>query len=209
MKVSVIIPTMNEEKYIAKTINRIKKLGKYEIIVVDKSSDKTAEVAKSLGARVIKQKSRGKGNAMRMGAKHAKGEILVFVDGDDSYEVEKIPELINLLKYCNIIYGFRIFKKQQLIRFIGDKVANFLIKLRGMYTPDLLTGFYAIRKKDFEKLKTKENEFGIETEIFIKAHNLSYSICGIFTKHINRKDSKMSVMKSLRIPKLIIFGVNK
>ena len=209
MKVSVIIPTMNEEKYIGKTINRIKKFGKYEIIVVDKSSDKTAEIAKRYSARVIKQKGQGKGNAMRQGVKHAKGDILVFVDGDNSYEVEKIKELIDLLNYCDIAYGFRIFKSQPFIRYFGDKLANFLLKLKGYYTPDLLTGFYAIRKKDFERLKTKENGFGIETEIFIRANKLHYRICGIFTKYVNRKDSKMSVKASLRIPKLILFGVNK
>ncbi len=207
MKVSIIIPTMNEEKYIGKTISRIKKTGRYEIIVVDKSTDRTAEIAKKLGAKVIKQKGKGKGNAMRLGAKHAKGEILVFVDGDNSYEVEKIPELVELLNYCDIAYGFRIFKKQSLFRLIGDKVASFLVKLRGMYTPDLLTGLYAIRKKHFQKLKTKQNGFGIETEIFIKAHKLGYRICGIYTKYVNRKDSKMSIRSALVIPKLILFGV--
>ena len=207
MKVSVIIPTMNEEKYIAKTIRRIKKTGKYEIIVVDKSADRTAEIAKKLGAKVILQKGKGKGNAMRLGAKHAKGEILVFVDGDNSYEVEKIPKLIELLNYCDIAYGFRIFKKQPFLRLFGDKLSSFLIKLKGMYTPDLLTGFYAIRKKDFLKLKTKQNGFGIETEIFIKAHKKGFRICGIYTKYVNRKDSKMSIRSALVIPKLILFGV--
>ena len=206
MKVSVIIPTMNEEEYIGKTIQRIDRIGNYEIIVVDKSKDNTSKIAKKMGAKVIKQTRKGKGNAMRLGVKYAKGDILVFVDGDNSYEVEKIPKMINLLNKYDIVYGARIFKRQSMIRLIGDKIITFLASIRRCKTKDLLTGLYAIKKKDFVRLKTKEEGFGIETEILIKACENHFRIGWVFTKYYNRKDSKLTFGVVFKILWLVLFG---
>ncbi len=206
MHVSVIICTKNEEKYISQTIKRIKKIGNYEIIVVDKSNDDTPVIARNLGAKVIKQRSDGKGNAMRLGAKKARSDVIVFVDGDNSYEVEKIPEMLNLLKKCKIVYGWRKFRRQKLVRFIGDKLVNLLIRiLKGYSTKDLLTGFFAIRKKDFLALGTDEKGFGIETEIFIKVNNLGWKICHVWVDYFNRKDSKLNFRSVIRILHLIVW----
>ena len=205
-KVSIIIPTLNEEKYIGKTIQRIKKVGNYEIIVVDKSDDNTGKIARKLGAKVIRQTNSGKGNAMRLGVKYAKGEILIFVDGDNSYEVEKIPKMISLLDKNDIVYGQRIFESQPFIRLIGDKLATELMRIKGYKTKDLLTGLYALRKKDFVKLKTKENKFGIETEIFIKVNKLNFKIGWVPIKYHNRKNSKLNIKDAIRILSLILFS---
>ena len=62
MKVSLVIPTYNEEESIEKTINEIPKKFIDEVIVVDLSSDRTAEIAKGLGCKVYRQKGRGFGN---------------------------------------------------------------------------------------------------------------------------------------------------
>ena len=203
----MIICTKNEEKYIGETIKRIKKAGRYEIIVVDKSSDNTPIIARELGARVIKQKNNGKGNAMRLGARKARGRYLVFVDGDNSYEVEKIPKMVSLLKNCGIVYGWRIFRKQKLLRLLADRLANFLVWMfHGYKTKDLLTGFFAIRRDDFLNLNTKEKGFGIETEIFMKVYN-KFKICHIWTKYNNREDSKLGLKSMFEILFLIISGV--
>lgn len=85
MKFSFIIPALNEEDYIEDCISSIKRqtVKPYEIIVVDNdSTDKTAEIAKRLGCRVVKEKRKGISNARNKGAKVAKGDILCFIDAD-------------------------------------------------------------------------------------------------------------------------------
>ena len=85
MKASVIIPAYNEEKTIGKTLESLKEQSykDFEIIVVDDGgSDRTAEIAKKSGAKVIKQRNAGPAAARNNGAKSAKGEIIIFIDAD-------------------------------------------------------------------------------------------------------------------------------
>lgn len=82
MKVSVIIPALNEEKYIKASIESAKRLMPMDIIVVDGgSTDKTMEVAEKEGA-IIMQSQKGRGNQMNMGASLAKGDIFLFLHAD-------------------------------------------------------------------------------------------------------------------------------
>ncbi len=100
MKVSVIIPTLNEEESIGHVIDKIPRKGKYEweIIVVDGNSrDKTREIAKNKGAKVIIEKRRGYGRAYKTGFANATGDIIVTLDGDDTYPAERIGELVDYL----------------------------------------------------------------------------------------------------------------
>ena len=87
--ISVVIPAFNEEKYLPRLLSSLKKQtlewGRdFEVIVVDaRSLDRTREVAKSFGCRVIVEKKRkGPGQARNLGAKKAKGDIIVFLDAD-------------------------------------------------------------------------------------------------------------------------------
>ena len=82
--ISVIIPTLQEEKYIEKTLSNLVKVApKIEIIVVDGgSTDRTVETAKLFTDKVFQIGERGIPKAKNYGAKRAKGEILVFLDAD-------------------------------------------------------------------------------------------------------------------------------
>ena len=85
MKASVIIPAYNEGKTIGKTLESLREQSyrDFEIIVVnDGSSDRTAEIAKKNGAKVITQQNAGPAAARNNGARNAKGEIVVFIDAD-------------------------------------------------------------------------------------------------------------------------------
>ncbi|MEM5882905.1 MAG: glycosyltransferase, partial [Candidatus Aenigmatarchaeota archaeon] len=84
--ISIIVPTLNEEKLIENCLKSIKNQdykGKYEIIVADgKSKDKTVQIARKYTDKVIIVKRKGRPAGLNEGAKHAKGEILFFVDAD-------------------------------------------------------------------------------------------------------------------------------
>ncbi len=85
MKITIIIPTLNEEKYLPKTLVSLKKLylKPDEILIVDSNStDKTVSVAKKAGVKVITTKRKGIGFARNLGLKKAKGDIVAYTDSD-------------------------------------------------------------------------------------------------------------------------------
>jgi hypothetical protein len=104
LKVSIVIPAMNEERGIGKTIDAVNK--KYftkmkwnlETIVIDgNSKDKTREIATSKGAQVILEARKGYGRAYKTGLAHATGDIIVTGDADATYPFNTIHEYIQLL----------------------------------------------------------------------------------------------------------------
>ncbi len=96
-KVSIIIPTLNEEKYIGNLLNSIRSQSykDIEIIVVDSNSkDKTREIAKKFGAKVINIKKRGIGLARAIGAEKSKGEYLFFTDADAIFSKDIVKNYV-------------------------------------------------------------------------------------------------------------------
>lgn len=183
VEVSVILPTMNEEKAIGKVISEIKEtLDKrgfsYEIIVVDKSSDGTPEIAKRLGAKVIKQKRDGYGDAYIEGFKVAKGRYIVMMDPDGSYDPEEIPKLLEpLIKgEAEFVIGTRLKGDIKpgampwLHRYIGNplltKILNLFFKIG---ISDAHCGFRAITKEALKKLPLKCRGMEFASEMVIEA----------------------------------------
>src|SRR3990170_4088932 len=99
--VSVIIPTLNEAGSIKEALTTIHESLSYpnEIIVVDgNSTDGTLEIVKDTSfCRLIIEPRRGYGLALRTGIKHAKGDIVVMVDGDGTYEVKHINRMLDAM----------------------------------------------------------------------------------------------------------------
>ena len=82
MQLSVIIPTLNEEEFIKPCLESLSLIDPDEVIVVDGGSmDKTVEIAKSFGAKVIVSQ-RGRGKQLSLGAKLAQGDYLLFLHAD-------------------------------------------------------------------------------------------------------------------------------
>lgn len=96
-RISVVIPCYNEEEGVRHVIQSLPK-SVDEIVVVDNNStDRTAEVAASLGAKVVFEKRKGYGAAYKAGLPAATGDITVTMDGDGSYPAEQIEEVIDYL----------------------------------------------------------------------------------------------------------------
>ncbi len=97
-KVSIIIPVYNEEKDIGKALESLKQQihKDFEIIIVDDgSTDNTLEIVRQFKARILNQNHQGPGLARNLGAKEAKGEILIFVDADMIFDKNYIKNLIS------------------------------------------------------------------------------------------------------------------
>jgi len=195
---TVIIPTRNEEKSIGRVLRKLKKLnGNYEVIVVDKSTDSTPIICKKFGVKLIRQRNSGKGNAIKLGAKLAKSNFLVFIDGDDTYPVAMIPKMVEILK------------KENRIMICGSRLIIFSILYSK--TTDLLTGLRAIRKKDFLSMRLQSHGFEIETEMHIKAVRMNFRIVEIpitYKKRIGKKKYSL-VNDTIKIVKLLLLSLFK
>ena len=174
MKVSVVIPAYNEEKYIAKVITMVKKTKiAEEIIVVDNnSSDNTSAIAKENGAKVIFCKRQGKGYAMETGIKKATGDIIMFLDGDIcNYKVGFLRSLIK-----PIINNEADFVKGTFSR-SGGRVTELVARpLLELTFPKLsrfsqpLSGIIAGKKELFKSI-TLDKNYGVDVGILIDVYN--------------------------------------
>jgi len=188
-KVSIIIPTLNEEKNIRAVIHGVKKQlsdYSYEIIIVDgHSKDKTVDVARRMGARILYDDV-GKGSALIKGFKKAKGDILVSMDADLSNEPKELRLLIDAIDIgYDVCTGSRFLigggsEDIPLIRTFGNKFFVFLVNMffHANYT-DLCYGYRSFRKGVPEKLQLKQTGFGIETEMNIKAIKKGFKVIEI------------------------------
>lgn len=132
--VSIIIPSLNEERYIGRTLDSIEKQSykNYEVIVVDgNSKDRTRDIAKRYGCKVIIEKRRGIGLARNVGARIAKGEILLFLDADTELRKNFLEIIVKRMKNSNVVCACGYIKARGsfLERFIysaTSEIANFL-----------------------------------------------------------------------------------
>ena len=171
VKVSVILPTINEEKGIGKTIDSInqnffkKNKWNLEIIIVDgNSKDKTQEIARSKGAKIIVEKRKGYGRAYKTGIPQATGDIIVTGDADATYPFERIHTYIQMLldenldfittdRFAELGHGSMSVK-----HYFGNTVLNlalrflFFIKIR-----DSQSGMWIFKKNALEKIQPLEN----------------------------------------------------
>lgn len=192
--ISVVIPALNEEKAIYNIVKRVPRKiegEKVEVIVVDNnSSDRTAELARKAGARVVSEKERGKGNAMKTGVKNSLGNKIVFLDGDGTYPPELIPELVGLLNKCDMAVGSRLLAKEtakDLETYLLYRIIPRIWRLyKNFKTSEPITGMRAIRKSDWNKLEIKAKGFLIEPEIEVKAVRNKFKIIEIPVPCIKR-----------------------
>jgi len=174
-KVSVIIPTLNEEKNLPIVLKEIPEYV-YEIIIVDGySKDKTVEQAKRFKCKIIYD-NKGKGSALIKGMKEAKGDIIIMMDADCSHRINEFPLLIGGIKTgYDVCMGSRFIQgggtaDMPWYRMLGNKFFVMLVNLLwGMNYSDLCYGYRSLSKEAVKKLNLKSNSFAIETEISIHA----------------------------------------
>ena len=170
MKVSIVLPTLNEEKGIGKTIDAInkkefKKRGwELEILVIDgNSTDKTVEIAKKKGARIIIEPRKGYGRAYKTGLKEARGDIIVTGDADGTYPFDKVHEYIDLMLKENLDFittnrfSYLQEKAMSFKHFFGNAILSLTLRLLyGIKLKDSQSGMWIIRREALDKIKPLE-----------------------------------------------------
>ncbi|HEU4522623.1 MAG TPA: glycosyltransferase family 2 protein [Thermoanaerobaculia bacterium] len=165
MKVTVSMITMNEEGAIAKVVADIRRVvPDAEILIVDSSRDRTPEIAASLGCRVIRQfPPQGYGPAMNRAVREGEGDVVVTLDCDDTYPVDAIPRLLDLIREGNDLVNTTRVKKRPAAMPFANFIANRAFALvarvlHGIRTTDLHSGMRAYRSTMVEQVRW--NEFG-------------------------------------------------
>jgi glycosyltransferase involved in cell wall biosynthesis len=157
MTISIIIPAKNEGSSLSTLLPKL--VSKYpdaEIIVVnDGSTDNTDEVCQSLSIKSIKHpKSLGNGASIKRGAREAKGDILVFMDGDGQHDPEHIDVLLNTLHQgYDMVIGARSKEGQaNIFRHSANAFYNkFSSWITGQKVLDLTSGFRVVRAEKFKQ----------------------------------------------------------
>jgi glycosyltransferase involved in cell wall biosynthesis len=148
--VSIIIPAYNEADIIGDLVTEIRDLyPDFEVIVVDDGSDdETANAAQQAGATVFSHPYNiGNGAAIKSGIRKAKGDILIFLDGDGQHNPEDIANLIKHIPLYDMVVGARSTSDQaSLGRAFGNKLYNWFASYVAKFTiKDLTSGFRAVK----------------------------------------------------------------
>ncbi len=180
--ISIVIPTINEEASIGQVLDRLASTMKsarqeFEIIVVDTNSrDRTVEIARSRGCRVIEEKRRGYGRAYKTGFASSHGDVIVAMDADASYPPEAIPHLLQSFENggfdfltANRFTSMGRGAMNRTHRF-GNWVLNVTTKLLFRVSiMDSQSGMWIMKREAYEGLNITSNGFPFSEEIKIKA----------------------------------------
>lgn len=189
-KVTVVVPTKNEEKNIALALGLIKKYADDILLVDAHSEDKTVKIAKKFGVKIIYDHGKGKGEALRCAIKKVKKPIIVFIDADGSHDPADIPKLIYPIIHgqADHVTGSRMLggsdelhgDSNRYLRMIGGETITWLTNQRfGTKLTDSQNGFRAIRTRVARKLNLKENITTIEQEMVIKTLKKGYHLAEV------------------------------
>jgi glycosyltransferase involved in cell wall biosynthesis len=208
MNVSVVIPALNEEEPIAGVVREclVTKIPNEVIVVDNGSDDRTAERAREAGARVVTA-PRGYGRACAAGVRSVSpdSEIVVFLDGDGSDCPEFMPQLVDPIARGthDFVIGSRTrgqrepgsMNFQQI--FAGKLAGGLMSILYGVRYTDMCP-FRAIRRDALEKLSMREETYGWNLEMQMKAARAGLRILEVRVNHRCRTGGVSKVSGTLR-----------
>jgi glycosyltransferase involved in cell wall biosynthesis len=214
----VIIAALNEAPGIGLTIAEMKyTLGDISVLVVDgRSSDRTVEIAKNLGAKVVFQDGIGKGDALAKGLNYADLNMnyIILTDADYTYPAEYVPAMIKILEenplvgmVCgNRLNGYVDKDVQQGVFRVGNLLLAFAHNmLNGVPLQDPLTGLRVIRSEALRGWRVKSKGFDIEVELNHTVERRGFTIKEIPISYRTRLgEKKLKISHGLTILKRIL-----
>jgi glycosyltransferase involved in cell wall biosynthesis len=203
--VSIVVPTKNEQISIKTFIDwcyegfsNSKVNG--EVILMDSSSDATAEIARAAGARVIHVQNPGLGNAYLQAKGHINGSIVILGDADCTYDFRSISEFIERINEgYDLVMGSRFRGAIETgampmhHQYFGSPGTTFFFRLlTGLKLSDIHCGMRALTREHFESLPFLERGWEYATEMIIASHNLGGKISEVPIKFLKEPDGRES-----------------
>lgn len=212
IRVTAVMPCLNEERTLALCIEKAQRAFREmgivgEVVVADNgSTDRSVEIAESLGARVAHEPRKGYGSALMAGIKAARGRIVVMADADDSYDwlslgdfVGKIEQGYDLVMGNRFKGGIEPGAMPPLHRYLGNPVLSMLARV--MYRipiADFHCGMRAFTREAFDRMNVRTPGMEFATEMVVNASHAGLRIAEIPTRLYPDKRDRPPHLRSFR-----------
>lgn len=207
--ISVVIAALNEEEGIGPTLEELQNvLGKSRLLVVDGNSvDRTVEIAKKMGADVLLQEGKGKGDALSQGIRQLNPKVrhVVFTDADYTYPAGYVPKMVEVLEQnptVGMVIGNRFNGEQNFDKsvinlfYVGNRLLAFAQNtLNGVDLEDPLSGLRVVRADILKNWKPKSKGFDVEAEMNYRVEREGYQIMEIPISYRPRLGKKKLMLR--------------
>lgn len=219
MRIAAVIPCYNEALAIGQVIDAFRThLPQAEVHVFDNAStDDTAAVARAAGARVTGVRLRGKGNVVRRMFADVEADIYVMVDGDATYDLARLPEMIDLLVSGNLdmVVGARQDDHQDAQTYrrghrLGNRMlTGAVVQLFGGEFSDMLSGLRVFSRRYVKSFPALSQGFEIETELTVHALELRMPWDEVPVRYLSRPEGSESKLSTYRDGWRILVTITK
>jgi dolichol-phosphate hexosyltransferase len=176
LRITVIIPCLNEEQGIEKVLRAMPDFVDERIVVDNNSTDRTSEVAAALGAKVVREEVRGYGRAYKRGFADATGDVIITLDGDQSYPVDALSYLIEAFLHLEVDFlnASRFPVRDRRAMSLKHKVGNLVLStvmsmLFFRWVRDSQSGMWVFRRDILKDMKLESDGMAFSEEIKIEA----------------------------------------
>ena len=197
-RITVVIPCLNEEQGIQKVLHDLPPFVDEVIVVDNGSTDRTAAIAREMGAYDITELHRGYGRAYQSGFSRATGDIIVTLDGDHSYPVDALSYLLEAFMHCRV--GFLSASRLPVLtdnamstkHKIGNWILSFVMSLLFFrWVHDSQSGMWVFRRDALDKMNLTSDGMAFSEEIKIEAiKNRDIGFREIFISYSQRVGEK-------------------
>jgi hypothetical protein len=175
-RITVIIPCLNEEQGIESVLRRMPEFVDEVIVVDNGSTDRTSDVARSFGARVIRENVRGYGRSYKTGFASATGDLIITLDGDHSYPPDAISYLLEAFLHLDVDFlnASRFPVRDRRAMSFKHKIGNFILSfamslLYFRWVRDSQSGMWVFRRSILSNMKLVSDGMAFSEEIKIEA----------------------------------------
>jgi glycosyltransferase involved in cell wall biosynthesis len=174
--ITAIIPCLNEEQGIERLLRAMPEFVDEVIVVDNNSTDRTSEVASSLGAKVVREEVRGYGRAYKRGFAVATSDVIVTLDGDHSYPVDALSYLIEAFRHLEVDFlnASRFPVRDARAMAFKNKFGNLILSLVMSvlffrWIRDSQSGMWVFRRSILKEMKLESDGMAFSEEIKIEA----------------------------------------
>ncbi|WP_167006141.1 glycosyltransferase [Mumia sp. ZJ430] len=204
--VAAIVPCHNEALSVAKVVTDLREAvpGIHVYVYDNLSTDSTDHLAREAGAIVRYENSKGKGNVVRRAFADVDADVYVLVDGDDTYDVSAVPQMIERLLEGPYDHVLGVREMTSLLAYrkghaTGNKALNQLVsRLFGVPVTDMLSGCRVMSRRFVKSFPALSREFEIETELTVHCVTLRVPTTEQPVAYRERPEGSLSKLSTYR-----------